>query len=84
MELSESEPDSAGRRGERAKRRDARYVNNGGKCLGKLSSTGCQHSNWGRLARSVDEGQSRNTNPFQTSPTVMSLQEATQALAKAV
>ena len=56
MELSESEPDSAGRQGERAERRDARYVNNGGKCLGKLSSTGCQHNNWGRLARSVGEG----------------------------
>lgn len=52
MERSESEPDSADGGGERAKRRDARYMNSRRKWLGTSSSSGSQCSNWGSLASS--------------------------------
>ncbi len=52
MVHSVSEPDSAECRGKRAKRRNARFVDNGRTWLRMRLSTGSQHSNWGSLASS--------------------------------
>lgn len=49
MERSESEPDSAGRWGERANKRDAQFTSDNVRCLGTSSLSGNQSENWGSL-----------------------------------